>query len=182
MEILHTLRAGDAVIARLHDDSSNRNVEKTVDAIVVHPMSIGAGGNATMLVELLLPDGQREQRTVPAADLQLPQRRSRRGPASRLGDSDGWGEVPDRCWATSATADAFEHASSGHLPNERMCGVRGTLRGACVRIKLGDCVIAARHMEDGGHRLATPCTRGARGSGGTCHEGSSAARWSGQGT
>ena len=112
MEILHTLRAGDAVIARLHDGSSNGSAENTVDAIVVNPMSIGAGGNAMMLVDLLLPNGQREQRTVPAADLQLPQRRSRRGPAIRLGDSDGWGEVPDRCWATSAAADEFEHAGA----------------------------------------------------------------------
>ena len=85
MSVAASLRTGDVVLVRVHDTD-----ECALSAVVVAPMTIGAGGNATMLLDKL-PDGHVVQRRVPCSDVHLPGRRTAGISATPLGDDTSTG-------------------------------------------------------------------------------------------
>ena len=86
MSVAAPLRTGDVVLVRVHDTN-----ECALSAFVVAPMTIGAGGNATMLLDIKLPDGHVVQRRVPSSDVHLPERRTAGISATPLGDDTSTG-------------------------------------------------------------------------------------------
>lgn len=84
---LSTLKAGDTVRAAVHTNASGRNEHVTVDAVVVQALQIGRFGD-TMLLDLKLPHGLTERRTVAAANITVPTRRRNAGVAASRYDDE----------------------------------------------------------------------------------------------